>query len=121
MVFVSHIKTKDTDVTIFLYMQAGLVGYHLTLITNTHTHIHVHTDKGICVQLMGTHTIRKGRFCRKQLITSTLHKGSRQERSWLTSVCNPQQSQMYKTILSLFIVNPQEGRSLKFCVLGYTI
>lgn len=43
MVFVSHIKTKDTDVTIFLYMQAGLVGYHLHLL-QTHNHIYMYTQ-----------------------------------------------------------------------------
>lgn len=66
MVFLSHVKTKDIDVTIFLYMQAGFMVTTYTYYKCTTDHIDVYTQKkGMCVKLMGTHTIRKGRFCRK--------------------------------------------------------
>lgn len=47
-------------------MQAGFMVTTYTYYKCTTDHIDVYTQKkGMCVKLMGTHTIRKGRFCRK--------------------------------------------------------
>lgn len=45
MVFLSHVKTKDIDVTIFLYMQAGFMVTTYTYYKCTTDHIDVYTQK----------------------------------------------------------------------------